>query len=117
MQTILISAVAILLKPLNLSDLPVGVVAEVIGVRLQAADEATATVEDRDILLRLIEIGFVPGEQVRVIAHGYPGREPVAVRIGGTTFALRRFEADLIQVQAQAAVSGIAGTSAAGVRS
>ena len=115
MQTILISVVAVL-NPLNLSDLPVGVVAEVIGVRLQAADEATATAEDRDILLRLIEIGFVPGEQVRVIAHGYPGREPVAVRIGGTTFALRRFEADLIQVQALGAVAAVAANPAVGVR-
>ena len=116
MQTILISAVTDLLEPLNLSDLPIGVVAEVIGVRLQAADEATATAEDQDILLRLIEIGFVPGEQVRVIAHGYPGREPVAVRIGGTTFALRRFEADLIQVQALGAIADVARTSAVGAR-
>lgn len=95
-----------LLQPLNLSDLPIGVDAEVVGVRL--IDDTDA--DDRDILLRLIEIGFVPGERVRVIAHGHPGHEPVAVRVGGTTFALRRFEADLIQVQAlakpQTAITG-----------
>jgi ferrous iron transport protein A len=33
-----------------------------------------------------------------VIAHGYPGNEPIAVRIGNTTFALRRFEADHVLV-------------------
>ncbi len=53
---------------------------------------------DRDLVLRLIEIGFFPGETLRVIAHGQPGNEPIAVRLGGTTFALRRLEAGYIRV-------------------
>ena len=57
-----------------------------------------AEVEGGDIGLRLLELGFVEGEPLRVIAHGYPGREPIAVRIGSTTFALRRFEADHVLV-------------------
>ena len=56
--------------------------------------------EGGDIGLRLQELGFVAGERLRVIAHGYPGREPIAVRIGNTTFALRRFEADHVLVAA-----------------
>jgi len=36
---------------------------------------------------------------VRVIAHGYPGHDPLAVRVGHTTFALRSHEAALVQVQ------------------
>ena len=48
--------------------------------------------------LRLQELGFVEGEPLRIVAHGYPGREPIAVRIGNTTFALRRFEADHVLV-------------------
>ena len=55
-------------------------------------------VEGGDIGLRLLELGFVEGEPLRVVAHGYPGREPIAVRIGSTTFALRRFEADHVLV-------------------
>lgn len=55
--------------------------------------------DDVDRVLRLTEIGFVPGERVRVVAHGFPGREPVAVRVGHTTFALRGHEAALIRVQ------------------
>ena len=55
-------------------------------------------VEGGDIGLRLLELGFIEGERLRVIAHGYPGREPIAVRIGNTTFALRRFEADHVLV-------------------
>lgn len=85
-------------QPLNLSDLPIGIDADVLTVRLPT-DPHTVNAEERDMLLRLIEIGFVPGERVRVIAVGHPGREPIAVRVGGTTFGLRRFEAERIHVQ------------------
>lgn len=57
-----------------------------------------ASGEEGDIGLRLLELGFVEGEKLRVVAHGHPGREPIAVRIGNTTFALRRFEADHVLV-------------------
>ncbi|WP_291993428.1 FeoA family protein [Candidatus Accumulibacter sp. ACC003] len=53
---------------------------------------------DRELALRLFEIGFVDGERVRVIARGYPGGDPLAVRVGGTMFALRRFEAERVLV-------------------
>lgn len=57
---------------------------------------------DREVLLRLIEIGFLPGETVRVVARAAGGKEPIAVRLGGqATFALRRREAELVQVQAE----------------
>jgi len=58
-----------------------------------------AQVEGADIGLRLVELGFVEGEPLRIVALGYPGREPIAVRIGSTTFALRRFEADHVLVE------------------
>ncbi len=76
----------------SLAELPRGVVAIVSGIL------SPSLAEDRDLVLRLIEIGFVPGERVRVVAQGFPGHEPIAVRLGGTTFALRRFEADYIRV-------------------
>ena len=53
---------------------------------------------DAGIRTRLIELGFVPGEPVRVIATGFPGRDPIAVRLGNATFALRRHEAELVQI-------------------
>ena len=62
--------------------------------------------EDRELALRLTEIGFVPGEAVRIVASGVPGREPLAVRLGHTTFALRRHEAALIRVVPGAASHG-----------
>ena len=77
----------------SLADLPLGVPARVVGVRMAGASK-----EARELALRLLEIGFMEGEPVRVIAQGHPGREPIAVRVGGTTFALRRFEAEQVLV-------------------
>lgn len=42
---------------------------------------------------RLRDLGFVPGESVKVIAFGPFGANPIAVQIGSTRFALRRNEA------------------------
>jgi ferrous iron transport protein A len=46
----------------------------------------------------LAELGFLPGEKLRIVARGFMGREPIAVRIGTSTFALRMFEAACIRV-------------------
>ncbi|GAB2475399.1 hypothetical protein GCM10027082_28250 [Comamonas humi] len=53
---------------------------------------------DQTLLLRLMEIGFLPGEPVRIVAAGFPGGDPLAVRVGQATFALRRHEASLVRV-------------------
>ena len=61
-----------------------------------------ASVERPDqlaIKTRLLELGFAPGEKVRVVAESFPGGDPMAVRLGNTTFALRRHEAAMIQVE------------------
>lgn len=47
---------------------------------------------------RLLEIGFYPGAPVEVLAAQWPGDDPIAVRIGGSTFALRRREAHLVRL-------------------
>ncbi|SHH55974.1 FeoA family protein [Massilia sp. CF038] len=52
-----------------------------------------------DVSRRLMELGFVPGERIRMLKRGVPGGEPLAVRVGDSTFALRRFEAALISIQ------------------
>jgi ferrous iron transport protein A len=56
-------------------------------------DETGAT-----IVMRLIELGFVPGEPFEIIAESQPGGDPIAVRIGGSCFALRRREAAAVLV-------------------
>lgn len=47
---------------------------------------------------RLLEIGFFPGAEIQVLAGMWPGHDPLAIRVGGSTFALRRREASLIRV-------------------
>jgi len=46
----------------------------------------------------LEEIGFIPGECVTLMARGVPGGDPLVVRIGSSTFALRRAEAVCVHI-------------------
>jgi ferrous iron transport protein A len=67
-----------------------------------------ATIEGAEGLAmktRLMELGFIPGEHIRVVAESFPGRDPIAVRVGNTTFALRRHEAEIIQIVRSDAVA------------
>ena len=51
-----------------------------------------------DVPRRLMELGFLPGERIRMLKRGLPGG-PVAVKVGESTFALRKFEAALVSIQ------------------
>lgn len=59
----------------------------------------TVHADQNAIKIRLQELGFVPGEKIRIVAHAFPSGDPIAVRLGNTTFALRRYEASLVQVE------------------
>ena len=50
-----------------------------------------------DVSRRLMELGFVPGERIRMLRRGLQGG-PLAIKVGQSTFALRRFEAALVSV-------------------
>jgi ferrous iron transport protein A len=50
------------------------------------------------LLARLRDLGFVPGARCEVIARMWPAGDPLVVRIGGSTFALRRAEAAAVRV-------------------
>ena len=86
-----------------LTALPRNATGTVAGVRVDAlgADGALDADVER-MALRLIEIGFVQGATLRVIAFGQPGNDPIGVRVGGrggvSTFALRRQEASCVWV-------------------
>jgi ferrous iron transport protein A len=76
----------------HLALLKKGEVATVTGL----ADAVGA--EQLAIKVRLLELGFAVGEKIRVVAESFPRRDPMAVRVGNTIFALRRAEAAMIQV-------------------
>ncbi|NLC24392.1 ferrous iron transport protein A [Oxalobacter vibrioformis] len=79
-------------KICNLAQLKKGDSATIMGL-------ADADIERPEyIRARLMELGFSQGEKIAIIAESFPGRDPMAVRIGGSTFALRRLEASMIYV-------------------
>ena len=47
----------------------------------------------------LEEIGFMPGEQVELMARGAFGGDSMVVRVGLSTFALRKAEAACVLVE------------------
>jgi len=59
----------------------------------------------------LAELGFLPGETVQLLARGPFGGEPLMVRVGDSTFALRGAEAACVRVRRVAAT--VNGTGAA----
>jgi ferrous iron transport protein A len=77
---------------IQLTDLRIGTCARVVSV---------APTDDKapELGRRLAELGFLPGEAVRIVAKGLMARAPIAVRIGTGTFALRLFEAACIRVR------------------
>jgi ferrous iron transport protein A len=81
----------------TLADLAVGQSATVAAVDPQHASISVAR--------RLAEIGFLVGENIRVLAR-VPGGGPIAVRIGSSTFALRPHEASCVRLQLQRGTSG-----------
>jgi ferrous iron transport protein A len=78
----------------SLGALPPGATARVVSV----GAGGTLTPLER----RLIEFGFVQGEQVEILAEARPGRDPFVVRVGHTTLALRRREAESVWVELHA---------------
>lgn len=50
-------------------------------------------------LPRLLEMGLVVGSRVEIVHEAPFGSDPIAVRVRGTLIALRRSEANAIEVQ------------------
>jgi ferrous iron transport protein A len=82
----------------SLAALPPGTTARVVGVGSIAS--ALSALERR-----LLEFGFVNGELVEILAEARPGRDPFVVRVGHTTLALRRREAQSVWVELQHCVT------------
>lgn len=70
----------------TLAELEVGAVARVLNVR-----------GDSRISRRLMEMGIVPGVMVRVVKAA-PFGDPIEIRLRGYSLAMRRSEAEAIEV-------------------
>ncbi len=60
--------------------------------------EIVAVLGDGELRQRLLDIGFLPGQIVRVIRYA-PLGDPIEVEIMGTRISLRREEAALVRVR------------------
>ena len=64
--------------------------------------DATALDDDKAgssaLLARLRDLGFIAGARCEVMARMWLGGDPMVVRVGGSTFALRRAEAAAVRV-------------------
>jgi ferrous iron transport protein A len=78
--------------PTALSQLRPGMTATIVAV-------GSVTDGVSQLELRLLELGFIAGERVQVVAEARPGRDPFVVRVGNSQFALRRCEAQNIWVE------------------
>jgi len=64
-----------------------------------AAFDTKAHLTAPDMIDRLREIGFAEGLNVELLHHSLFGKDPIVVRVGAMTVALRRREANLIRIQ------------------
>ncbi|MDR0116831.1 FeoA family protein [Acinetobacter baumannii] len=61
--------------------------------------------EQQDLVaIRLESLGFVPGTRVEVITKGVFGGDPILIQIGFTRFALRKADAEKIEIQVEEGV-------------
>jgi ferrous iron transport protein A len=84
-------------KAVALTELTNGQTGIIVRVHTVPEHSDDATVQ------RLGELGFLPGEPVRLMRRGPGGREPIAVQVGDTLFALRYVEARCVEVEPEAA--------------
>jgi len=86
---------AIHITPRRLSGLRKGERAEVIGL-----DETgmITTLPPGELERRLIEMGVVEGARIEAMHEGFPGRDPIAIRINDHKLALRRAEAHAVLI-------------------
>ena len=73
-------------KSLTLTDLPIGKDARVVAVNGTGS-----------ITRRLLEMGLIPGVTVQVVKMA-PFGDPIEIRVRGYSLAMRRSEADAIEV-------------------
>jgi ferrous iron transport protein A len=81
-----------------LAQLRRGQVATVSGL-VESATIDSGRDASQSLVTRLRDLGFVPGARCEVVARMWLGGDPIAVRIGGSTFALRRAEAAAVRVE------------------
>jgi ferrous iron transport protein A len=79
----------------RLSDLKVKQTGVIHKVHRALNDESSQDL----VASRLETLGFIPGTKVQVITKGIFGGDPILIQIGFTRFALRKVEAEKIEIE------------------
>ena len=77
----MISTTAVPLCELTLADASVG--------EIFTVEKVSAPAGSLEWVEQLQDIGFLAGERVAIMARGLPGGDPLVVRVGLSTYALR----------------------------
>ena len=80
---------------MRLSDLKVKQSAVIQQVHRETNDTSSPDL----VASRLETLGFIPGTKVQVITKGVFGGDPILIQVGFTRFALRKFEAEKIEIE------------------
>ncbi|WP_163122157.1 FeoA family protein [Acinetobacter portensis] len=80
---------------MRLSDLKVKQIAVIHKVHRAMDNESSQDL----VASRLETLGFIPGTKVQVITKGIFGGDPILIQVGFTRFALRKIEAEKIEVE------------------
>ena len=84
---------------MRLSDLKVKQSAVIQQVHRETNDTSSPDL----VASRLETLGFIPGTKVQVITKGIFGGDPILIQVGFTRFALRKIEAEKIEIQVEGA--------------
>ncbi len=77
-------------QPFNLLALEKGQKAVIKGIVSNLDDFGQM---DEAVTQRLKDLGFLTGHEITLIGYGFLGKDPIAVQIGSSQFALRQAEA------------------------
>lgn len=80
---------------MRLSELKVKQTAVIHKIHRALVDESSQDL----VASRLETLGFIPGTTVEVITKGIFGGDPILIQIGFTRFALRKVEAEKIEIE------------------
>ena len=87
------------LDAVRLSDLKVKQTAMISKVNRTSDGDMSQT---DMVAIRLETLGFVAGTEVKVITKGIFGGDPILIQVGFTRFALRKAEAEKIEIESGA---------------
>jgi ferrous iron transport protein A len=67
--------------------------------RIVAIQSSQSWTGASDLARQLLELGFIKGEEVVLLHRTQPGSDPLVVRVGLSTYGLRKQEAAAIEIE------------------